>query len=152
MSYRLGKKSLSELDGVDNRLVDIVKLAITYTKQDFTVHDGIRTLREQEHLVDIGASHTLRSKHLTGHAVDLVPYINGKLRWEWMPIFTITEAVKRAASELGVKIRWGGCWDVDDLCSSDQNPRQMCDGYVVRRKNIGKRAFIDGPHFELVDF
>lgn len=148
MSYRLGRKSLSELNGVDDRLVDVVKLAIKYTSQDFSVHDGIRTIKEQEHLVDIGASHTMNSKHLIGEAVDLVPYINGKMRWEWEPIFKIAVAVKRAANELGVKLRWGGAWDVS-FDESNQEPRQACDAYVVRRRAKGKRAFIDGPHFEL---
>lgn len=148
MGYILGKRSLRELEGVDQRLVDVVKLAISYTDQDFSVHDGIRTVREQEILVEKGASHTMKSKHIIGEAVDLVPYINGRLRWEWEPIYTIATAVKRASRELGVNLRWGGCWD-KCFTHSNKSPSQMVEAYVARRRSMGKRAFIDGPHYEL---
>jgi peptidoglycan L-alanyl-D-glutamate endopeptidase CwlK len=81
MSFILGQRSLSELEGVHSDLVAVVKRAIEITPQDFSVHDGIRTIEQQKELVKSGASKTLNSRHITGHAVDLVPYINGKLRW-----------------------------------------------------------------------
>lgn len=146
--YKLGRHSLRELNGVNPILVDVVKIAIEITEQDFTVHDGLRTLQEQKILVARGASTTLKSKHLTGHAVDLVPYINGKLRWEWGPIYMIADAMRDAALDLGVSIRWGGAWDID-FTNSDLPPRKIVENYVVQRKNIGKRAFIDGPHYEM---
>jgi hypothetical protein len=77
--FVLGKKSLEELEGVHSDLVVVVHRAIELTVQDFSVHDGIRTLEEQKKLVESGASQTLDSRHITGHAVDLVPYINGKV-------------------------------------------------------------------------
>jgi peptidoglycan L-alanyl-D-glutamate endopeptidase CwlK len=118
------------------------------TTQDFSVHDGIRTLAEQQQLVAGGASQTLDSRHITGHAVDLVPYINGKLRWEWSPIYRIADAVRVAAQERGTPLRWGGAWDVDFLTSTE-SPEDLVAGYVARRRKAGLRAFIDGPHFEL---
>ncbi|MDX1344065.1 MAG: M15 family metallopeptidase [Reinekea sp.] len=149
MAYVLGKKSLQELRGVDDSLVAVVKRAIELTTVDFSVHDGLRTLEEQKELVKKGASTTLNSKHIDGLAVDLVPYINGKLRWEWVPIYQIAEAVRFAAQELDVSLRWGGNWDIPFTASTDA-PEDLVADYVAKRKRLGKRAFIDGPHYELL--
>lgn len=148
MAFVLGRRSLEELDGVHSDLVAVVKRAIEITPQDFSVHDGIRTLDEQKELVKSGASKTLKSRHITGHAVDLVPYINGKLRWEWEPIYQIAEAVRTAALEVKIPIRWGGAWDVL-LTSTDEPTEDIVTDYVERRRSEGKKAFIDGPHYEL---
>lgn len=146
--FKLGEKSLKELNGVHPDLIAVVKRAIELSVQDFSIHDGIRTLAEQQQLVQSGASQTLDSRHITGHAVDLVPYINGKLRWEWEPIYKIADAVRMAAKELGTPIRWGGAWDVT-LTDTDESPEDLVHDYTARRKKVGKKAFIDGPHFEL---
>jgi peptidoglycan LD-endopeptidase CwlK len=146
--YVLGKASERELEGVHPDLVNVVRRAIEITVQDFSVHDGIRTLQEQQKLVAAGASQTLDSRHRTGHAVDLVPYINGKLRWEWPPIYLIADAVRSSARELKVPIRWGGAWDLL-LTESDASTEDLVEAYVARRKSAGLRAFIDGPHYEL---
>ena len=147
-TYSLGKASLNELKGVHPDLVALVKRAITLTAQDFSVHDGLRTLAEQQQLIAAGASQTMDSRHLSGHAVDLVPYINGKLRWEWPPIYVIADAMRQAAREQGTPLRWGGAWDVDFSASQDP-PEDLVAAYVQRRRRQGLRAFIDGPHFEL---
>lgn len=86
MPYSLGSKSRAELKGVHPDLVGVVERAIQITTQDFSVHDGLRTEAEQREYVRTGASQTMNSMHRTqadgfGHAVDLVPFINGKLRW-----------------------------------------------------------------------
>lgn len=148
MGFRLGNKSMNELTGVHPDLVAVVRRAIELTVQDFAVHDGIRTIDEQKRLLASGASQTLDSRHITGHAVDLVPVINGKLRWEWDPIYVIADAVRVAARELGVPIRWGGAWDVT-LTDRDESPEDLVQDYSARRRAAGKKAFIDGPHFEL---
>ncbi|MGY4827673.1 M15 family metallopeptidase [Sphaerotilaceae bacterium SBD11-9] len=146
--FKLGEASRKELAGVHPQLVKTVERAIVLTVQDFSVHDGIRTLADQKRLVAAGASETLDSRHITGHAVDLVPFVNGKLRWEWPPIYRIADAMRIAANELGTPLRWGGAWDIDFTASTD-SPEDMVADYVSRRRRLGKRAFIDGPHFEL---
>ncbi|ALQ50431.1 M15 family metallopeptidase [Nitrosomonas ureae] len=146
--FKFGEKSLSELKGVHPELVAVVNRALELTVQDFSVHDGLRTVEEQKKMVASGASKTMDSRHLTGHAVDLVPYINGKLRWEWVPIYRIADAVRIAAIELGTPIRWGGAWDIT-FTENPDSPEDMVIDYVARRKKAGKEAFIDGPHFEL---
>ncbi len=153
MTYFLGSKSLKELQGVHPQLVAVVKRAIELTKQDFAVHDGIRTEIEQAYMVRSGASKIMNSKHRIqkdgfGHAVDLVPYINGKMRWEWTPIYLIAEAVRTAAEELGVRLRWGGNWS--ELTGSKQPVHILVDDYVRLCRERGKPAFIDGPHYELI--
>ena len=146
--FTLGKQSLKELKGVHADLVKVVTRAIQLTVQDFSVHDGIRTLEEQKQLLKRGASKTLDSRHITGHAVDLVPYINGKLRWECEPIYLIAEAVRTAAKEYDIPLRWGGAWDIIFTETHDM-PEDLVAEYRARRKRVGKRAFFDGPHFEL---
>ena len=79
MTYKLSQRSLDRLEGVDERLVAVVKQAITTTKIDFGVIQGMRTLEMQKELVAKGASQTMKSKHLTGHAVDLMAYVSGPL-------------------------------------------------------------------------
>ena len=101
-NFVLGKSSLKELEGVTPKLVEVVKLAIQITTQDFTVYDGIRTLKEQEKYVKAGTSKTMKSKHLDGLAVDLVPWVNGKPVWDWNKIYPIVYAMDEAATQLGV--------------------------------------------------
>jgi peptidoglycan L-alanyl-D-glutamate endopeptidase CwlK len=142
--YRLGSKSLSELSGVHDDLVDVVNLAITLTTQDFAVHDGRRTADEQNALYLSGASKLdgdkKISRHQTGHAVDLVPYVNGKLRWEWPVIFPVADAVRKAAVQLRVPIRWGGVWQV----FTDRR----YDGMSAEQIYNTNPSW-DGAHFEL---
>jgi peptidoglycan L-alanyl-D-glutamate endopeptidase CwlK len=156
MAYVLGSRSLAELEGVHPRLQAVVRRAIELTEQDFGVHDGLRTEAEQREYVRRGVSQTMNSKHMKqadgyGHAVDLVPYVNGKLRWEWEPIYVIAAAVNQAARELNVSLRWGGCWDVsfNTLQPTPAAMEAAVDAYVGRRRAAGKRSFIDGPHYEL---
>jgi peptidoglycan L-alanyl-D-glutamate endopeptidase CwlK len=147
-TFKLGTKSLKELTGVHRDLINVVEHAIAISPQDFAVHDGIRTIEEQKKMVQNGASQTMDSRHITGHAVDLVPYINGKLRWEWGPIYMIADAVRTVAKSLGIPIRWGGAWDI--LLTDTSGPTEyVVVDYAARRKAAGKKAFLDGPHFEL---
>jgi peptidoglycan L-alanyl-D-glutamate endopeptidase CwlK len=157
MAYVLGPKSRAELSGVHPKLVAVVGRAIEITVQDFAVHDGLRAEAEQTALVRSGASQTMNSKHRKqadgfGHAVDLVPVINGKMRWEWPPIYKIAAAVKFAAAEQGVLLRWGGCWEVMSQIrgATPADMERAVEAYGAARRRVGKSAFTDGPHFELV--
>jgi len=156
MTYALGAKSIAELQGVHPKLVAVVKRAIELTEQDFAVHDGLRTIEEQREYVRRGVSKTMNSMHMKqpdgfGHAFDLVPYINGQLRWEWKPIFHVAVAVRLAAEELNTPLTWGGVWDRSflDLGVSPAAMEQAVNSYVSRRRGAGKTAFIDGPHWQL---
>lgn len=121
MTFKLSKRSLGNLEGVKPQLVAVVKRAIEITAVDFAVIEGVRSLSRQRELVLAGASLSMASRHLTGHAVDLAAYVGRDVRWDWPLYTTIAEAMKQAATELSVSIVWGGDW----------------------------KAFPDGPHFEL---
>jgi len=156
MTYTLGAKSIAELRGVHPDLVKVVNRTIQLTEQDFSVHDGLRTIEEQREYVRRGVSKTMNSMHMNqpdgwGHAFDLVPWINGQLRWEWKPIFVIASAVHKATTELGVTLTWGGVWDrtFNTLGPSAKDMETAVNAYVARRRGAGKTAFIDGPHWQL---
>lgn len=141
------------LVGVHPVLVAIVQRAMDACPQPFTVFEGLRTKERQLALMSMGASKTMQSKHITGEAVDLVPLVGGKLSWTWEHIYPIAEAMRQASMDLlpdGLGLRWGGCWDAQ-FESSTSAPVDMVAGYTQRRKDAGKPAFLDGPHFELVE-
>ena len=110
MTYSLAKKSRDRLSGVHPDLVKVVERAIEITEIDFAVLEGVRSKTRQEQLVKAGASQTMRSRHLTGHAVDLGAYVAGSVRWDWPLYHKLAVAVKQAATELQVPIEWGGDW------------------------------------------
>ena len=121
MSIIFGARSLARLEGVHPDLVRVVKKAAAMSNLDFTVLEGLRTFERQRQLVAEGASKTLKSRHLTGHAVDLAPMIGGKISWDWPLYNRLAKIVKAAAAEEKVPLTWGGDW----------------------------RTFRDGPHWEL---
>lgn len=150
MAFRLSKRSLARLEGVKPELVAIVTRAIEITNVDFGITQGIRTLEEQKALVAKGASQTMRSKHLTGDAVDVVAYIGPRVSWELNLYDDIADAFKAAAIEHDVKLRWGAAWHIADIREWDGTMQDAMDQYIDLRRSQGRRPFIDGPHFELV--
>ena len=110
MAYTLGEQSQKRLHGVHPDLDAVVRLAITLTAQDFRVIEGLRTRERQRYLVEKGASKTMHSRHLTGHAVDLAPIVDGQVSWDWKHFYPIAEAMKQAAKIKSVPIEWGGDW------------------------------------------
>ncbi len=121
MGFRLSARSRACMAGVHPRLVAVVREAITLTPVDFMVTEGLRTPDRQAALVRAGASRTKRSRHLTGHAVDIAALVDGQVRWDW-PLYPRIAAVFKAAAALqGTAIVWGGDW----------------------------ATLRDGPHFEL---
>lgn len=150
MSFKLSRRSLDNLEGVDERLVAVVKHAITVSKIDFGVIQGLRTIEQQKELVAKGASQTMKSKHLDGNAVDLMAYINGRGSWELNVYDEIADAIKEGAKTLGVKVRWGAAWHIDDLADYEGTAEEAMNEYIDLRRSQGKRPFIDAPHFELM--
>lgn len=143
--FKLSSRSILNLNGVDADLQRVVKRALELSTVDFMVIEGVRSVARQKELVRTGASKTMNSRHITGDAVDLVPVIDGQVRWDWPAFYPIAEAMRAAAQELGVKVRWGGVWDkaLNDIKAS---PADEVRDYCVR--HVGK-DFIDGPHYEL---
>lgn len=110
MTFILGATSLSRLVGVHPDLARVVHLAIQRTPLDFTVLEGLRTVARQKQLVASGASTTMKSRHITGHAVDIAPVIGGAVSWDWPLYHRLAPVMKAAAAECGVPIEWGGDW------------------------------------------
>jgi len=121
MPYKLGLKSKFRLRGVHPDLVKVVSRAIELTPVDFTVLEGLRSTIRQVELFKSGASKTMKSRHLTGHAVDLGALVSGSVRWDWPLYYKLAEAMKTASLELLIPLEWGGDWE----------------------------TFKDGPHFQL---
>lgn len=114
MTFALGAKSLARLEGVHPDLVRVVKRAIEITPIDFTVTEGLRTVDRQRALVAAGASQTMKSRHITGHAVDLAALVLGEVRWDWPLYAKLAGAMKAAAKEVAVPLEWGGDWKMKD--------------------------------------
>jgi len=120
---KYSSRSLSSLNGVHPHLRRVIDRALQSSPLDFAVIEGLRTKARQEQLVASGASTTMNSRHLTGHAVDLLPIdpTTGKGEFAWPLYDKLGPAVKAAAKKEGVPLIWGGDWT----------------------------SFKDGPHFEL---
>jgi len=121
MTFALSKRSIGRLAGIHPDLRRVVEQAIRITPVDFTVLEGVRSEKRQEELFDAGASSTMNSRHLTGHAVDLGAMVGPDIRWDWPLYYKLAEAMQKAATEQDVYIEWGGGWT----------------------------EFQDGPHFQL---
>ena len=137
MSIVLGQRSLTRLEGVHPDLVRVVKTAAALSDLDFTVLEGLRTVERQKQLVNQGASRTMNSRHITGHAVDLGALIDGSVRWDWGLYLKLGEVMRAASLAEKIPIRWGGTWK---LLSAIEGP--------ITSK-ILSRSFPDGPHFEI---
>ncbi|NKN33969.1 M15 family metallopeptidase [Marichromatium bheemlicum] len=121
VGFRFSRRSERALVDLHPDLIRVARRALELTEVDFVVTEGRRDEARQLALVVAGASRTLRSRHLSGHALDVAAWVDGGVRWDWPLYPRIAAAFKAAAAELGVAIRWGGDWP----------------------------QFRDGPHFEL---
>lgn len=121
MSLPLSTRSIQRLVGVHPDLVRVVHRANEITKTPFIVVEGLRTVARQRELVAKGASRTMNSRHITGHAVDLAPWIDGTVRWDWPAFWPLVAAMRQASEELKIPVIHGANW----------------------------KSFPDGPHHEL---
>lgn len=146
MAFRLSALSRRRLKGVHADLVRVMERAIELTPVDFRIQEGVRTQGRQQELIRAGASRTLNSRHLTGHAVDVVAMVGPSIRWDWPLYPRIAAAVGQAAKELRIPVVWGGCWrPINDIKDLDEAVAL----YVARKRAAGKKPLMDGPHFEL---
>jgi len=149
VTFKLSKRSHDRLFGVNPKLVAVVNRAIELTTVDFGVTEGLRTVETQEAYVKAGKSQTMDSKHIGGNAVDLVAYINGGVSWELNLYDNIAEAMRTAAIENDLPLRWGAAWNVPDICKWTGSMEDAMNHYIDERRRQGRRPFIDAPHFEI---
>ena len=114
MGFKLSQRSLSKLEGVHPKLVEVVKLAITKSPLDFSISEGLRTVERQKELVAQKKSQTMKSRHLVGEAVDICVLLDGKANWDFGNYRIVANVFKNCAAELGIKITWGGDWKMLD--------------------------------------
>lgn len=126
--FKLSKRSQRHLTDVNPALVQVVSRALELSKVDFgiPVTGGHRSTAQQNALFEAGKSqldgYNRLSNHQLGEAVDVFAYVDGKASWDEDHLTTVATAMLAAASELGIKIRWGGHW----------------------------KGFVDMPHFEVI--
>lgn len=125
--FRFSQRSENNLKGVNSDLVNVIRRTLEITPVDFIVIEGVRTEARQKQLVADKKSQTMKSRHLTGHAVDIIP-VNTK--WQIEEFKPLLKAVKQAADELGVKLRFGINWKNDPSLPIETR-------------------FIDAPHVEI---
>lgn len=147
--FKLSKRSHDRLFGVNPKLVAVVNTAIGITKVDFGVVEGLRTEATQRQYVDAGKSQTMSSKHLTGEAVDLVAFVNGAVSWELNLYDDIADAMRIAALEHDLPLRWGAAWNVPDIRKWEGTMASAMNFYIDERRRQNRRPFIDAPHFEI---
>ena len=104
----LSVRSEKNLVGVHPDLDKVVRKAEELSELEFIVTEGLRSKERQEQLVKAGASKTMNSRHLTGHAVDLAIVVGGEVRWDWPLYSKLSNSMKEAAKQVGVPIEWGG--------------------------------------------
>jgi len=101
------EQSEKHLSEIHIELYEVVFLARLLSEVPFEITDGLRTIEEQRYYYETGKSRTMKSKHLTGHAVDVVPI---PVRWDREAFLPIAEAMFKAADMLDTPIVWGGNW------------------------------------------
>tara|TARA_B110000240_G_scaffold159192_1_gene177499 strand:+ start:689 stop:1081 length:393 start_codon:yes stop_codon:yes gene_type:complete len=116
MGFELGKNSIKNMAGIDDRLIDIAELAITLSPIDFGIPSsgGLRSIEDQAALYTSGKSkcdgRTNKSYHQTGKAIDVYGYVDGKASWDTLHLTTIATAMLQASAQLGYELKWGGLW------------------------------------------
>lgn len=154
--FSLGSKSQSKFYMVHPKLVKIANYAITITKADFGIFEGLRTVdQERENiknkvsfLKDPRDCKHCPQKDGFSHAIDAVPVINGVWQWTWPECFEIAEAFRQASIYYDIPIRWGGVWDYHDMRNLSVDLNDEVEKYRVR--HLGKDN-LDGVHYELVE-
>lgn len=110
MTFKFSSKSLERLSGVHPDLQRVFQEAITNSPYDFSITEGIRTLDRQKELFDAGKSQTMRSRHLTGHAVDIAVLVDGKITWDSKYYIPVLAHIKSIAKSMSILIVCGGDW------------------------------------------
>ncbi|HCT5600157.1 TPA: M15 family metallopeptidase [Klebsiella oxytoca] len=112
--FKFSKASLAKLQGVHGDLIFIAQRALLLTPIDFSVTEGVRTQERQRQLYEQHKTPTLNSRHLTGHAIDVLAWHGSTCSWYFPDYELIAVAFKQAAHELGLEVEWGGDWKSQD--------------------------------------
>ena len=127
--YRLGNTSRERLETCDPRLQLVIRGALATGLIDMSVTEGVRSEQKQNEYYAAGKSrlkwprgkHNVTSPDQKSTAVDVAPYVNGKLSYDQRHCCFMAGIIMGVAQSIGFKIRWGGNWDMDGEPVSDQD-------------------------------
>ena len=148
----LSRRDLERLAGVHPLLAETVRVCYAMSPLPLTVLEGLRTLDRQREYVRIGASRTLDSRHLTGHAVDLGVLDGADVSWHWPLYYRLAILMRQAAEVTGAKLVWGGVWDkrMDEYTRTcAEEVRMYGNRWHKTHPGEGGGPLLDGPHYEL---
>ena len=118
--HYFGKNSKANLRGVLPSLILVAERAIRICKYDGTIIGGGGLRTEEQALVNVAnGTGIINSRHRKqadgyGHAIDLLPLVDGVVQWKLIvPFKAMANAVKYAAAELLVPIRQGCDWNMN---------------------------------------
>lgn len=134
--FRFSQRSYDRMVGVRPELIAVATRALALSSVDFGISEGLRTPARQAQLVQAQASWTMASRHLTGHAIDVVAYVGSEVRWDWQCYLLIANFMQTAATELSVPMEWGGTWG-------------RIDGQPELTMAMLHKTKPDGPHYQL---
>ena len=112
--YKLSSKSKGRLQGIDPRLISIIKEALKISVIDFGIPSdgGLRTAERQKELFDKKLStcdgYIKESYHQKGKAFDVYAYVDGKASWDRYHLTQVAAAILQASAMLGHNLEWGG--------------------------------------------
>jgi peptidoglycan LD-endopeptidase CwlK len=112
--FQFSRKSLSRLQGVNPLLISLAERALEVSPIDFGITEGLRTRERQNELYREGKTETLNSRHLTGHAIDVMAYPTPHGSWDFSDYELIAAAFKQAGNEMDTDVEWGGDWKSRD--------------------------------------
>ncbi|WP_390900426.1 M15 family metallopeptidase [Serratia fonticola] len=108
--FIFGQASEKNLNGVHPDLVKVARRALELSPVDFKITEGLRTVERQRQLVAERKSQTMKSRHITGHAVDVFALPTKAGSWDMSYYRQIAAAFKQASDELQIPVEWGGNW------------------------------------------
>lgn len=146
-SFTFGPSSLAKLEGIHPDLHKLCMAAIDFSYMDFGIIEGLRTKDRQAHLVKDGKSQTMNSRHITGHAIDFMPYYQGKYLDAWPYFYPVADAFAAVSKTLNIPIVWGSSWGFKLIHFNFAQASQ--DAYIRQKIRKGQTLFLDGPHIEL---
>lgn len=106
----LSVRCRKRLEGVHPDLVRVVEAAAEHSPHDFIITEGLRTKARQAELVKAGASRTMNSRHLTGHAIDYAVKVGTEVRWDWPLYRKMADLFKLVSADLDIAIIAGADW------------------------------------------
>ena len=130
--YKLSKRSLDTMQGVNPDLVRVIKEAIATSPFDFMITQGLRTAKYQNELYQQGRTkkglkvtnadgYIKKSNHQMkiddfGYAIDFAVIYKATIDWNTEAKYeAVAKHILEVGHKLGVNLEWGGNWKFRDF-------------------------------------